>query len=102
MDFMVREVLAVLPPAAAGADGADSDASRRKRPRTEQPLPARALIVRFGTCGSIRDDVPAGSIVVATKGSTMVRREPDAFGPDGLVAGKAPYHVCSVVLAARR
>ena len=119
MDFMVREVLAVLPPA-TGDD-------------------ARALMVRFGTCGSIHDDVPAGSVVVCSRGSTYVRREltsvrsqactlssqhrmalmsgagllgpppryltrrgageSDAFGPDGLVAGVPPYHVCRVVPA---
>ena len=54
--------------------------------------------MRFGTCGSIREDVPAGAIVVCTPGSTMVRREPDAFEPSGSVrAGKGPYHVCDVV-----
>ena len=46
MDFMVREVLATLP-----AD-------------------AGALLVRFGTCGSVHEDVPEATFVVAD-GSTF-------------------------------
>jgi uridine phosphorylase len=34
---------------------------------------------RFGTCGGISDDAPAGKIVVATGGSGYVTRNPDAF-----------------------
>ena len=73
MDFMVREVLAVLPPG-----GADEGGRSRKRARAEggsdSSANARALIVRFGTCGSIQESVPAGSIIVCAPGSTMVRR----------------------------
>ena len=81
MDFMVREVVAVLPEVSVSDD--------------DEPTAARALIVRFGTCGSIREDVPAGTVVVCSPGSTMVRRQPDAFCLHGPQA--CAYHVCNVV-----
>ncbi|KAL1496552.1 hypothetical protein AB1Y20_014158 [Prymnesium parvum] len=75
MDFMLRESVAVLP---AAADGG-----------------ARALVVRFGTCGSIREDAAEGTIAVSSGGSTFIRRDPDAFGG----GGGSPYQICSVVPA---
>ena len=78
MDFMCREALATL------------------------PRDAGALLVRFGTCGAVRDDVREGTVIVAT-GSTLVRRGPDAFGA-GAGAGAAgapppPYSTCAPVAA---
>ena len=75
MDFMCREALATL------------------------PRDAGALLVRFGTCGAVRDDVREGTVVVAT-GSTFVRREPDAFAREPAAAGGArPYSFCAPVAA---
>eukprot|EP01086_Lenisia_limosa_P003327 TRINITY_DN17719_c0_g1_i2.p1 TRINITY_DN17719_c0_g1~~TRINITY_DN17719_c0_g1_i2.p1 ORF type:complete len:173 (+),score=44.99 TRINITY_DN17719_c0_g1_i2:82-600(+) len=37
------------------------------------------VIVRFGTCGTPNPEVPIGSFVVASGGSTMVLRNPNAF-----------------------
>ena len=53
MDFVVREVRAVV----------------------NGPL----AIVRFGTCGGLRD-VPAGAVVLATGGAVLIRRDPDTVG----------------------
>ncbi|KAG1690398.1 hypothetical protein DVH05_028186 [Phytophthora capsici] len=55
MDFVVRETRAVV-----------------NGPMT---------IIRFGTCGAVREEVPPGSVVVNGKGSIMVTRNPDAFFP---------------------
>jgi len=54
MDFVVRETRAIV-------DG---------------PM----AIIRLGTCGAVRDDVPLGSVVVASKGSILIQRNPDTFG----------------------
>lgn len=48
---------------------------REARAIVEGPL----LIVRFGTCGCLDGSIPIGSIVVASPGAVLVRREPDAF-----------------------
>ena len=53
MDFFVRETRAVTP----------------------GPL----IMVRFGTCGGLTETAVPGSIVVASKGSGYVTRNPDAF-----------------------
>ncbi len=37
------------------------------------------LVVRFGTCGVLKADVPVGGVVVASPGSVLVMRNPDAF-----------------------
>eukprot|EP01102_Stenamoeba_stenopodia_P010361 TRINITY_DN3112_c0_g1_i1.p1 TRINITY_DN3112_c0_g1~~TRINITY_DN3112_c0_g1_i1.p1 ORF type:complete len:366 (-),score=95.27 TRINITY_DN3112_c0_g1_i1:36-1133(-) len=36
-------------------------------------------IIRFGTCGTPRSDIKVGSMVVASKGSVEITRNPDAF-----------------------
>eukprot|EP00238_Polyblepharides_amylifera_P002032 CAMPEP_0196585694 /NCGR_PEP_ID=MMETSP1081-20130531/51637_1 /TAXON_ID=36882 /ORGANISM="Pyramimonas amylifera, Strain CCMP720" /LENGTH=251 /DNA_ID=CAMNT_0041907319 /DNA_START=635 /DNA_END=1387 /DNA_ORIENTATION=- len=36
-------------------------------------------IIRLGTCGVLDDTLPVGSLIVASKGSVSVRRDPDAF-----------------------
>jgi len=65
-------------------------------------------IARLGTCGILRDDVSVGSVMVASKGSVFIRREPDAFsdlnahidesnnaqGPEAL---PLPYRLSKVV-----
>ena len=53
MDFFVRETVAVV-------DG---------------PL----AIIRFGTCGGLSELSLAGRVVVASKGSAMIQRNPDSF-----------------------
>ena len=37
--------------------------------RATRPRDAGALLVRFGTCGAVRDDVREGTVVVATGSS---------------------------------
>ncbi|KAF4320562.1 hypothetical protein BBO99_00005512 [Phytophthora kernoviae] len=54
-------------------------------------------IIRFGTCGSVRDQVTPGSVVVSGKGSVMVTRNPDAFFSD--VSGEDCYKVSRVMPA---
>lgn len=39
----------------------------------------RKCVDRFGTCGGLSADAPAGTIVVASMGSGYVNRNPDAF-----------------------
>lgn len=56
MDFLVREVRAV----------------------TEGPL----RIVRLGSCAGLRDDLPVGTVAVASHGSTFVAQNPDAWNPE--------------------
>lgn len=53
MDFFVREVRAVV----------------------EGPM----AIVRFGTCGGLTDHSRAGTVVVATEGSSYISRNYDHF-----------------------
>jgi hypothetical protein len=38
---------------------------------------------RFGTCGTPQSHIPIGSVVVATEGSTFIRRNPDAWSEEG-------------------
>ncbi len=48
-------------------------------------------IIRFGTCGGLRPDVPVGYFSVATE-AIKIDRNPDAFDADGLrVEGEAAY-----------
>ena len=56
MDFFVREARQIM---------------------EETPL----LIVRYGTCGIVQASVDVGSVVVASEGSVLVQRNPDAFLP---------------------
>eukprot|EP01135_Chromosphaera_perkinsii_P005529 Nk52_evm78s352 gene=Nk52_evmTU78s352 len=53
MDFVVRETRAIV-------DG---------------PM----IFIRLGTCGTPREDVPVGSIIVASKGSNLILRNVDSF-----------------------
>ncbi|ETL78736.1 hypothetical protein F442_21184 [Phytophthora nicotianae P10297] len=69
MDFVVRETRAVV----------------------EGPM----NIIRFGTCGAVREEVTPGSVVVSGKGSVMVTRNPDAFFPDA--TGDDYYRVSRVM-----
>lgn len=64
MDFVVREVRAVV----------------------NGPL----AIVRFGTCGGLRD-VPAGAVVLATGGAVLIRRDPDTVGEALATPPPAPF-----------
>lgn len=57
MDFFVREVRAIV----------------------EGPM----CVVRFGTCGGLKEDVPEGSVVVVSEGAVAVLRDPDAFQEEG-------------------
>ncbi|KAF4034005.1 Phosphorylase superfamily [Phytophthora infestans] len=69
MDFVVRETRAIV----------------------EGPM----NIIRFGTCGVVREEVPPGSVVVSGKGSVMVTRNPDAFFPDA--TGEEYFRVSRVM-----
>ena len=70
MDFVVREARA-----AVGARGG-------------------MLVVRFGTCGGLRGEDAAATVVVPSAGSVLLRRDPDAVG-----AGAAsPYSLSRSVL----
>ena len=70
MDFVVREARA-----AVGARGG-------------------MLVVRFGTCGGLRGEDAAATVVVPSAGSVLLRRDPDAIG-----AGAAsPYSLSRPVL----
>eukprot|EP01094_Clydonella_sp_ATCC50884_P004396 TRINITY_DN13420_c0_g1_i1.p1 TRINITY_DN13420_c0_g1~~TRINITY_DN13420_c0_g1_i1.p1 ORF type:complete len:342 (+),score=100.94 TRINITY_DN13420_c0_g1_i1:49-1074(+) len=71
MDFVVRETAALI-------DG---------------PM----AIARYGTCGTIRSDVPVGSVSVARLGSVMIQRNPDAFGEDA--HGEVAYRISRPVPA---
>jgi len=70
MDFVVRETRAVV------------DSSEKMK------------IIRFGTCGGIHDEDFATTIIVATEGSALVRREPDLAGDND----SFPYSFSKVVL----
>ena len=48
---------------------------------TRQIVDGPMLIVRYGTCGLLQPCVPAGRVVVASVGSVLVMRNPDAFLP---------------------
>ncbi|KAG7380064.1 hypothetical protein PHYPSEUDO_007810 [Phytophthora pseudosyringae] len=71
MDFVVRETRAIV----------------------EGPM----SIIRFGTCGAVRKEIPPGSVVVSGKGSVMITRNPDSFFPDA--AGEDCYRVSRVMPA---
>eukprot|EP00240_Pyramimonas_obovata_P005238 CAMPEP_0118933574 /NCGR_PEP_ID=MMETSP1169-20130426/12068_1 /TAXON_ID=36882 /ORGANISM="Pyramimonas obovata, Strain CCMP722" /LENGTH=415 /DNA_ID=CAMNT_0006876357 /DNA_START=95 /DNA_END=1342 /DNA_ORIENTATION=- len=86
MDFVVRESRAIV-------DG-------------------HMAIARLGTCGILREDVSVGSVMVASKGSVFIRRDPDAFASpedspepvnDSDCAGPTvlplPYRISKVVQA---
>jgi len=72
MDFVVRECRAII-------DG---------------PM----LMIRLGTCGTVDPEVKIGSMAVASKGSVLIRRNPDAFS--NTVSSTIPYYtVCQPVAA---
>ncbi|CAM9496213.1 unnamed protein product, partial [Ascophyllum nodosum] len=77
MDFFVREVRAV----------------------TEGPL----HIIRLGSCAGLRQDLPVGTIAVASEGSVFIRQNPDAWMSDETVGeeeeAEAPYVFHKVVPA---
>jgi len=50
---------------------------------TRAVVEGKMVIIRFGTCGSIRADVPPGKIAIASPGSVFVHRNPDAFRKNG-------------------
>ena len=53
---------------------------------TRQILSGPVLMVRYGTCGILQPHVPTGGVVVATEGSVLVQRNPDAFLPPPLAS----------------
>lgn len=60
---------------------------------TRQILPdGPALMVRYGTCGVLQPGVPTGGVVVATEGSVLVQRNPDAFLPPPTSSGNGGQH----------
>jgi uridine phosphorylase len=69
MDFVVRETRAVI------------DSSEEMK------------IIRFGTCGGLQEEDYATTIVVATEGSVLIRREPDLIGNDD----SFPYSISRIV-----
>lgn len=46
---------------------------------TRQIVAGPVLMVRYGTCGIVQPHVPTGGVIVATEGSVLVQRNPDAF-----------------------
>mmetsp|Transcript_30381 Transcript_30381/g.60479 ORF Transcript_30381/g.60479 Transcript_30381/m.60479 type:complete len:301 (+) Transcript_30381:59-961(+) len=81
MDFFVRETRAVV----------------------KGPM----AMIRFGTCGGLTLDTPAGCVMVATGGSGYISRNPDAFsgcynssfGSHSADAELAPYHMSKIAPA---
>lgn len=71
MDFFVREVRAVV-------DG---------------PM----AIIRFGTCGGLTDHSRAGTIVVATEGSSYISRNYDFFPHADESNSSQPYNFYKVI-----
>lgn len=54
-------------------------------------------IVRYGTCGTLQSCISPGSVVVASPGSVMVTRCPDAFLNDSIeLKEKQPYFVSQI------
>lgn len=51
------------------------------------------VIVRYGTCGGLARDTQPGDVIVATEGSALIQRNPDAFFPD---ADEQPYFISRV------
>lgn len=47
--------------------------------------------IRLGTCGALQPPAHLGSFVVAEPGAFLIRRNPDAFSPEGKALGLAPY-----------
>jgi len=47
--------------------------------------------IRLGTCGALQPPARLGSFVVAEPGAYLIRRNPDAFSPEGLASGLPPY-----------
>ena len=68
MDFVVRECRAVV-------DG---------------PM----IMVRLGTCGTLDTNIKVGSIVVASEGSILIQRDPDAWSDNT----KQHYRFSNIVL----
>ncbi len=74
MDFVVRESRANVDP--------------------DTPM----LIVRLGSCGGLRPEVPVGTVAVAKEGSIAVIRDPDAFRAGRSAAAARPYRLSAPVL----
>ncbi|PRW58451.1 uridine phosphorylase [Chlorella sorokiniana] len=47
--------------------------------------------IRLGTCGALRPPARLGSFIVADPGAILIRRDPDAFSPEGEACGLPPY-----------
>lgn len=56
-----------------------------------------AVIVRFGTCGGLTPECPVGTIVVASKGSGLINRNPDGFPSSDATANIPRYNFFNVV-----
>lgn len=70
IDFVVRETAAI----------------------TKGPM----AFVRYGTCGTVKEDIAVGSVCIAELGSVFIRRNPDAFAEG---ASEDPYVVSKPVAA---
>ncbi|EFN59386.1 hypothetical protein CHLNCDRAFT_137869 [Chlorella variabilis] len=86
-DFVVRENrhAAALHAASSCADADADDYSRGAVVEGEM------AIVRLGTCGALQPPAHLGSFVVADPGAILIRRNPDAFTPEGEEGGLVPY-----------
>ncbi|PSC68906.1 malonate-ligase [Micractinium conductrix] len=47
--------------------------------------------IRLGTCGALQPPARLGSFIVAEPGAFLIRRNPDAFSPEGEALGLPPY-----------
>lgn len=96
MDFVVRETRAVVqgPMSIIRCGDCYATIIFAQKPYLTH---GRAAQARFGTCGSVQEEVTPGSVVVSGKGSVMVTRNPDAFFPDA--AGEDCYRVSRVMPA---
>jgi uridine phosphorylase len=50
-----------------------------------QVVSGKMAIIRFGSCGGLREEHDAGTVVIASKGSVSIVRNPNAFGPSANV-----------------
>ncbi|KAL0219113.1 hypothetical protein P9112_004766 [Eukaryota sp. TZLM1-RC] len=63
---------------------------REARHVVEGPM----AVIRLGTSGSPRDDIPLGTVALASEGCVGIIRNPDAFGADSNVP---PYMITNTV-----
>jgi hypothetical protein len=59
-----------------------------------QVVTGKMAIIRFGSCGGLRKEHYPGTVVVASKGSVSVVRNPNVFGPSANVCCIIPSHHC--------